>query len=498
MKLPETADERRRLAIFAALGLAAFALFHRLSGSIDVESLLEDLSSSLGAWTYLLVGGLAFLETGAFVGLIAPGEAAIVLGGAVAGQGDTSLALMIAIVWFSAWLGDTASFFIGRRLGREFILRHGPRFHLGAERFDQVESYFDRHGGKTILIGRFVGVVRALAPFVAGSSKMEYRRMLPFSVLGTGLWGSAFTLIGFFASKNIGAVLDSAGRITFLLATAIVVIVSIVVVVRRLREPLARAKLVAAIESNQLGARALVALRRIEPQLRFLANRLTPGELGLELTGLLAAAAVGGFAFIAYFGEFDAASGATSTDRAGFDVVRQIDARWLTDLANFVTDFGDTGLLTVAIAAAAVVLGWRRAWPELTILVISVGVLHFGVDAAKQAVERPRPAAALFNVEGFAYPSGHAAYSVFYPWLAMAATVRLKPAARFAGPLIVIGFVAAAAIGLSRVYLRVHYLSDVVGGWGFGVAVFAAVSAIVMVFAHLRHNQGDGPDRSGS
>ena len=88
-------------------------------GSLDLQGLLEDVSNTLGAWTYLLVGVFAFAETGAFVGLVVPGETVMLLGGAVAGQGAIDIYLLIAIAWFAAWLGDTTSFFIGRRLGRE-------------------------------------------------------------------------------------------------------------------------------------------------------------------------------------------------------------------------------------------------------------------------------------------------------------------------------------------------------------------------------------------
>src|SRR5688572_1534514 len=102
----------RRLLI-AAGGLAALALVLLATGLVempDLEGALEDLSETLGTWTYLLVGGLAFLETGAFVGLIAPGETAIVLGGVVAAQGEVSLPLMLAIAWAAAALGDFASY----------------------------------------------------------------------------------------------------------------------------------------------------------------------------------------------------------------------------------------------------------------------------------------------------------------------------------------------------------------------------------------------------
>ncbi len=163
----------------------------------DAEKLIGDIANGLGQWTYLLVGLMAFLETGAFVGLVAPGETTVIVGGVIAGQGEISLIVLIGLVWLCCVLGDTTSFFIGRRLGREFLLRHGPKIRIDEERVEQVESYFERHGGKTILIGRFIGLVRALCPFVAGSSGLPYRRFIPFSIIGCGLWTTTFCVLGY-------------------------------------------------------------------------------------------------------------------------------------------------------------------------------------------------------------------------------------------------------------------------------------------------------------
>src|SRR3954452_16099830 len=191
MKLPGEGEgegpiTRKRivLAIVAAAVAVGYFFLSQKLGSLDLQSLLHDISHALGAWTYLLVGLFAFAETGAFVGLIVPGETVMLLGGAVAGQGATDVYLTIAIAWFCAWGGDSTSFFIGRRLGREFLLRHGPRFGFGHDRLEQVEDFFSRHGGKTIFLGRFVGFVRAFAPFIAGSSGMRFRQFFPYSVLG--------------------------------------------------------------------------------------------------------------------------------------------------------------------------------------------------------------------------------------------------------------------------------------------------------------------------
>jgi len=142
----------------------------------NLEKLIEDIGTRLGKWTYLLVGALAYLETGAFVGLVAPGETAVLVGGVVAGQGQISLLVLIAIVWGCAVAGDLTSYVLGRRLGRAWLLRHGDRVKITEDRLHQVERFFERRGGLTILIGRFIGLVRALAPFIAGTSRRSEER----------------------------------------------------------------------------------------------------------------------------------------------------------------------------------------------------------------------------------------------------------------------------------------------------------------------------------
>jgi membrane-associated protein len=203
-----------RAALLGA-GLAAAGLFAAVQAGLvpapDLEALLTDLSDSLGAWTYALVGALAFLETGAFVGLVAPGETAVVLGGVVAAEGGVDLLPMLAITWAAAALGDLASFALGRRLGRRFLIEHGPRIGVTAPRLERVETFFGRHGGKAILIGRFIGLVRAVAPFLAGASAMRLHSFLPWSVLGTGLWAATFTLVGYAFHDSFSA---AAGNLT--------------------------------------------------------------------------------------------------------------------------------------------------------------------------------------------------------------------------------------------------------------------------------------------
>jgi membrane-associated protein len=200
---------RRPPAVLVALAAAAAALFALTASGVielpDLEQALTDLSDTLGAWTYALVGALAFLETGAFVGLIAPGETAVVLGGVVAAEGGVSLGPMLLIVWLGAAAGDLASFMLGRRLGRKFLVARGPRIGVSAARLERVDAFFDRHGPKAILVGRFIGIVRAVAPFLAGASGMRLRAFLPWSLLGTAAWGTAFTLVGYLFHESFSS-----------------------------------------------------------------------------------------------------------------------------------------------------------------------------------------------------------------------------------------------------------------------------------------------------
>jgi membrane protein DedA with SNARE-associated domain/membrane-associated phospholipid phosphatase len=496
LKLESENPERLRLVALVVLFGGGFLAFQHFVPDLDIEGLLEDLANRLGDWTYALVGLLAFLETGAFVGLIFPGETAVILGGAIAGQGETSIEITIAIVWFCAWAGDSVSFLIGTRLGREFVMRHGPKVRITQERFAQVEDYFQRHGGKTILIGRFLGLVRALAPFIAGSSGMRYRRFLPYSVLGTGLWSATFCLLGYWVSQSLNEATEIAGRGTLVFGALVAVTVAVIVVVRFMRVRENRQRLARWMDQYAV-LRPVVALgRRIEPQARFLYARLTPGGLGLEFTTLLAVLSVALFVLVGYASIVSGDPGPTPGDEGAFDVVADLQADWLTDVAKVVTALGSWTATLVVAALLGIWLAVRRHWPELVVLVVAMGILHLAVPVLKEAIDRPRPPGALVDAEGSSFPSGHAAYSVIYAWLAVTVAVRIRPGMARASLLIAAGIAVAAAIGLSRVYLRVHYLSDASAGWGLGVSAFAlcAMAAMLVPYVERLRQNWAAPD----
>jgi membrane protein DedA with SNARE-associated domain len=180
----------------------------------DLAGMLSDTTRSLGGWIYLAVVALIFLETTALVGFVIHGELALLVGGVAAERGDASLVVIVVLAAAAAVAGDVASFLLGRRLGRPFLERHGPRFGIGPMRLARVDGFFARHGGKAVVLGRFTGFLRATLPFVSGSSGMALRRLVPFSVLSALAWTGTFAVIGYVFSESVASAGDTATRVT--------------------------------------------------------------------------------------------------------------------------------------------------------------------------------------------------------------------------------------------------------------------------------------------
>jgi len=505
--------ERSLLGIGIAVGLGVYAS-GLLSKIPNPEEAIKEIAQALGAWTYAFVGTAAFLETGAFVGLVAPGETIVIVGGVIAGEGEISILPLIGLVWLCAALGDSTSFMLGRKLGREFLERHGPRVKITAERLERVEGLFERHGGKTILIGRFIGLVRALAPFVAGASRLPYRRFLPFSVIGTGLWAALFSLLGYIFYRSFAQVADIAGRATLAFAFVVGAIAGGVYAYRRLRHHEERRRLAAWLERqgrrpllrpiaavvDPLWNRVLLPLvRAAAPRLRFLWHRLTPGELGIELTTALATTAVGLYVFALYADLLADDPGTTPADTELLDLSADLRMDVLVDGAKVVTDLGSLDVVGAIVLATAIVLAVRRRPIELVALLAGFLAIYASVSLAKAGIDRPRPPGPLIATSKSGFPSGHAAYSTVYVAVAVTAA-RVVPGFVRDAALLGGAVILAAAIGLSRVYLHVHYWSDVAAGWSLGFGIFGACATIGLIVAHLRQNEDrprapDGPLR---
>src|SRR4051794_36184338 len=351
---------------FQAAELVAIALAVLIGVGVihlpDFQNVLADAGQALGKWTYLVVGLMAFLETGAFLGFIAPGETAVIVGGLVAGQGKISLLVLIAIVWACAVAGDLTSYELGRRLGRDWLLRHGERLKVTDERLGQVEEFFARRGNVTIFVGRFLGFVRPLLPFIAGASRMPLRRYLVYDVLAAGAWAATFSVLGYVFWQSFSQLTTYVSRGLFAFGTFVVLVVGVVVLVRLRRDPAQRAAVRAWLDerADQRGWR-LVA-RAAGPAWRTLGRPAAAAadaaahlaaDRALELATLLALLAVGGFSFFV-LGQVILGDPFPRIDRWAFDATDPLHHAMAVDVAKVITYLGAYATVLAAALATAV------------------------------------------------------------------------------------------------------------------------------------------------
>jgi membrane protein DedA with SNARE-associated domain len=227
---------RRPLRAAISLTVAALLVLYAagvVTGLPDPQAEIKRSGDALGRWAYLVVAGMAFFETGAppFT-VVFPGEWGVAFGGLLARQGVIELVPLVLVVWATSLLGDSWSFYLGRRFGRDYLVRHGTRFGVTHERLDGLDAFFARWGAATVAVGRLVPFARPLVPLVAGASDWPYRRFLPWNVLGTGVFAVAFTVLGYIAYATAERVVEIGGDAALLVIPVALAIVALGILVR--------------------------------------------------------------------------------------------------------------------------------------------------------------------------------------------------------------------------------------------------------------------------
>lgn len=164
-----------------------------------------DLTSLIRTVGYLGVTLMVFAESGLLIGFFLPGDSLLFTAGFLASQGTMNVWLLAVLCAIAAITGDATGYLIGQRVGRRLFDR-GESFLLRRERLHQAERFFDRHGGKAVVLARFVPVVRTFVPVVAGMGAMPYPRFAAFNAVGGLLWAVGVTLAGYFLGSAIPGV----------------------------------------------------------------------------------------------------------------------------------------------------------------------------------------------------------------------------------------------------------------------------------------------------
>jgi membrane-associated protein len=153
-----------------------------------------------GGWTYLILFTIVFCETGLVVTPFLPGDSLLFAAGALAGGGSLRAEIVIPLLMAAALCGDNVNYWIGRSIGPAVFRREDSRF-LKKKHLKRTHSFFEKYGGKTIIIARFVPIVRTFTPFVAGVGAMPYARFLQFSIAGAALWVVSLVMLGFWFGR---------------------------------------------------------------------------------------------------------------------------------------------------------------------------------------------------------------------------------------------------------------------------------------------------------
>jgi len=426
---------------------------------------MTTLTSLIATYGYIIVAIFILLES---AGVPLPGETALLLTGAAAGTGQLSLPIVIAVAAIAAIVGDAGGYWLGRLGGRPLLERYGRWLRLDEAKLARIEAFFDTHGPKTVFFGRFISVLRTYSALFAGISHMPYGRFTLFNALGGIIWATVFGILGYVFGRNLDTVERIASDVGWAVGGVLVVLVLAYLVWRWIARH--QTALLAAW-NRVLAAPWMVRFRqRYARELLWLRQRLTPGQyMGLHITVGLAAAV--GFLWI---------FGGVAQDVIAHDPLVQLDQTlatllhsWATPTATtifvIISTLGEPVLAVIGVIVAGL-LAWRRQWLHLGTWVIGLGGGEVLNQVIKYVVARPRPVFAqpLIPESGYSFPSGHAILSfIAYGLLAYFAVLVLRSWRARTGVVMAAGLLVLV-IGFSRLYLGVHYFSDVVAGFAAG------------------------------
>jgi membrane protein DedA with SNARE-associated domain/membrane-associated phospholipid phosphatase len=400
------------------------------------------------------------------LGIPLPGETVLVTAAALAALGHLSIWWVIAIAAAGGIIGDAAGYWIGRLGGLALLKRYGRYVHFDEHKLERVHAFFDRHGSKAVFFGRFIALLRTWAALLAGTAEMPYRVFTLYNVLGGITWATLFGTLGYVFGRSLPLLERYIGQASLAVVLLVALVVALTLAWRWFnanREFLA----------ERISWYWVRFGERHPSVARFIAARFVRGEyLGLHLTiGFLICLA----ALWLFAGVTEDVLHHDPLTRFDLTVTRLLRAH-ATPLGDkifsIVSALGSPVAMAIVGAVGALLLVVRRKWVVLAAWAAAFGGAGLLTTVLKTLIRRPRPAASADFLYGtsFSFPSGHALGSlVGYGMLAYIIGASLKETQKGRLRLVTATAVLVVAIGISRLYLGVHYFSDVVAGYAVGI-----------------------------
>jgi len=419
-----------------------------------------------------LVYGAIFLislsESLALVGLIVPGTVIMFGVGAIVATGSLGLKPVLLLAAAGAVAGDGISFWLGRHYQEE--LREIWPFSRYPGMLKNGETFFRRHGGKSVMFGRFVGPVRPVIPVVAGMLDMSPLHFGAVNVLSAMGWAFVYILPGVFFGASLAVAGAVSTRLAVLIFILIAAIWAFVWLSRKLifmvehRGPLWLAALKNWVAADTHGHGVMLPLKRLFSYL-FLRQQGEELFIGFLILMLF----VAGWGFLGVLQDVLAKDPLVLADQAVYHFFQSLRTPWADRIFVAVTELGDSFINICLSGAVLLVLLLKRCYRIAGYWVLTVLGGLLGVQLLKWLIHLPRPVAIYHGASAYGFPSGHTTMSVIlYGFLAILLARGLSSTLRWG--LFVSVFLISFIIAISRLYLGAHWLSDVLGGFFIGTS----------------------------
>ncbi len=169
---------------------------HIIDFILHMDEYLDLILQTVGAWTYAVLWLVIFIETGLVITPFLPGDSLLFAAGAFAARGHFQVVFLWLMLFLAAFLGDTVNYWIGHFIGPK-VFQTNSRL-IKKEYLERTKKFYDKHGGITIFLARFIPIIRTFAPFVAGVGQMRYGYFITYNIIGGGMWTAAFIFLGYF------------------------------------------------------------------------------------------------------------------------------------------------------------------------------------------------------------------------------------------------------------------------------------------------------------
>lgn len=408
-----------------------------------IDAILSLPTPLLDHWGYWVVLLFSLLEASPLIGIFIPGQTIVVLGGLVSRLGILDLGDVILLAFIGAICGDLIGYLLGRKFGYPFISKYG-RF---KKYLDKVKGLMTNHAGKALLIGRFTSIARSFAPFVAGASEVPFWKFMGYNFLGGIAWAAAFALVGYIFEASYEVAAQYMGRFF----TAAVIFSVIMIFAYRFIN------------------------KRKHIFTKYYLHIFILNIFSLYLFSKMLEDVVDGEKIV----QFD------------LWVSERIAYLWhpiLNKIMMVITDIGGPAILSLLSVIVLVLLLRKRKFYNSFLFCVGMVGGYILETLFKWIVHRARPGAGIIGESGFSFPSGHATMAIiFFCLLLYVFNSDIKNRIWnniFSGLAILIFLL----VGFSRVYLNVHWASDVIGGFALGLFWLTFLILVFKTLAFLIKN----------